>query len=134
MIIQGVGTDIVEIQRIEKLINKWGEKFLCRVFCGSEIKYAKSKQGFFYASIAARFAAKEAVMKSLGIGLSGASWLDIEITSESGRPEVLLRGGAKERAAAQYVKFVHLSLSHCREYALAFAVAEREVGNEAGNS
>ena len=128
MVIQGVGTDIIEIQRVEKLVDTWGKKFLTRVFCEQEISYAESKGAFFCASLAARFAAKEAVLKALGTGLSGMSWLDIEITSKEGCPGVVLRGAAMVLAQKLHIKGIHLSLSHCNEYALAFAVAEREVG------
>ncbi|HHX94918.1 MAG TPA: holo-ACP synthase [Clostridia bacterium] len=133
MFIQGVGTDIIEIQRIAKIIDKFGNRFLNRVYSEDEILYAENKKGFFAASLAARFAAKEAVMKALGTGVSGAKFKEIEITSQKGRPEVLLKGMTKKRADSLLVKCIHLSLSHCGEYAIAFAVAEREVSNEAGD-
>ena len=132
MFIQGVGTDIIEIQRIAKIIDKFGNRFLNRVYSEDEILYAENKKGFFAASLAARFAAKEAVMKALGTGVSGAKFKEIEITSQKGRPEVLLKDDQK-RADLLLVKCIHLSLSHCGEYAIAFAVAEREVSNEAGD-
>ncbi len=128
MHILGIGTDIIEIHRIETMVKKWGNKFLSRVFCRDEILYAQSKGAFFHSSLAARFAAKEAVLKALGTGLSGARWPDIEIVSHHGCPQVVLRGSIREKAEKLLVKKIHLSLSHCGEYALAFAVAEGESG------
>lgn len=125
--IKGIGTDIIEIQRIEKCIEKWGDKFLLRIFCPQEVAYAQSKQAFYASSLAARFAAKEAVLKALGTGLSGSSWQEIEITSHNGVPGVILKGAVKARADSLGIGRVHLSLSHCGEYALAFVVAEGEV-------
>lgn len=122
--IQGVGTDIIEIKRIEENIAKWGDRFLRRVFCEGEISYAERQKAFFASSLAARFAAKEAVLKALGTGLSGTSWLEVEITSLNGLPGVRLKGAAKARADKLLVSQIHLSLSHCGEYATAFAVAE----------
>ena len=124
MHIHGVGTDILEIRRIEKMVGKWGDKFLNRVFCDGEISYARSRKAFYFSSLAARFAAKEAVLKALGTGLSGTSWLDIEIILPEGSPKVLLRGTAKTKAEAMGIRNIHLSLSHSREYATAFVVAE----------
>lgn len=127
MQILGVGNDIVEISRISAIVEKWGDKFLSRVFCEDEVSYARGKGAFFMASLAARFAAKEAVLKALGTGLSGSSWSEIEIISQKGCPQVLLKGSVKERAERLCVRKIHLSLSHCGEFALAFAVAEGEV-------
>lgn len=134
MVIQGIGTDIIEIRRIERLIKKWGDKFLNRVFCDGEVSYAKSRKAFFCSSLAARYAAKEAVLKALGTGLSKGSWLDIEITSLNGCPRVILKGKTKALADLRQVKCFHLSLSHCGDYAVAFAVAEGRVDNETGDS
>lgn len=126
MHILGVGTDIIEIYRISRMTKKWGKRFLERVFCREEVLYAEKKGAFFYASLAARFAAKEAVLKALGTGLSGAKWSDIQIIAGEGPPQVVLRGPLKEKADMLGVRRIHLSLSHCGEYALAFAVAEGE--------
>ncbi len=125
--IKGIGTDIIEIKRIEKSVEKWGDRFLFRIFSSREIAYARSKQAFFASSLAARFAAKEAVLKALGTGLSGSNWQEIEITSYNGVPGVVLKGAVKARADALGIGRVHLSLSHCGEYALAFVVAEGEM-------
>lgn len=124
MYILGVGTDILEISRIKRMVSKWGDRFLTKVFCSEEILYARSKKAFYCSSLAARFAAKEAVMKALGTGLSGISWLDIEIALLDGSPRVILKGAAKAKAEAMGIRKIHLSLSHSREYATAFAVAE----------
>ena len=116
---QHIGVDIIEIDRIRKAIGRWGETFLARVFTPSELKLYRDKPS----SLAARFAAKEAVLKSLDACDRGISWQDIEVLAESGgKPAVLLHG--KARAAASELSIVELavSLSHSEAYAVAFAV------------
>lgn len=113
--VAGIGTDIIEIERIERALRLDG--FAERVFTPSEIEYCgigRNRAGRF----AGRFAAKEAVAKSLGGGLS---WRDVEILSDvSGSPVVRLSGRAASVAAG---KRVLVSISHCRSYAAANAVA-----------
>jgi len=136
MALQGVGTDIIEIDRVAGIVERWGDRFLSRVFTPREIGYARKKgEGSFAASLAARFAAKEAVLKALGTGLRNCRWLEIEIDSEfgSGRPKVILSGEAKKIAGLKGIGCVYVSLSHCHDYAVAFAVAERGETVEARN-
>ena len=111
-----IGVDIIEIVRIEKAIVRWGEAFLHRVYTDAELKlYQKSP-----ASLAARFACKEAVMKLLGTGRRGIKWREIETLSHaSGKPVVNLYGRAQSKASELGVKEIAVSLSHSREYAVA---------------
>jgi holo-[acyl-carrier protein] synthase len=124
--IVGVGTDIVECLRIGRMIERHGELFLCRVFTSGEIRYCQRRKRALD-HFAARWAGKEAIFKSLGIGLRrGLEWTDVEIrTDELGKPTVLLGGATKEFAQQLRVADVLLSLSHCRAYAVAYALAVR---------
>ncbi len=116
------GTDIIEIGRIQEAIERWGEHFLRRIFTDSEVGLYRNK----VESLAARFAGKEAVMKALNAPLGSISWIDVEILSESsGRPILHLYGRADERAREFGLSELEISLSHSREYALAFVVGVR---------
>lgn len=115
----GVGTDIIEIERIKKAIDS--SIFIQRLFTDEELKYLNTKKA---ESFAGYFAAKEAVSKALGTGISGFSFKDIEILKKGGVPYVVLHGGARKVADGIGIKEIKLSISHCREYAVAFAVAE----------
>jgi holo-[acyl-carrier protein] synthase len=121
----GIGTDMIEIARIAQSIDRFGERFLSRVFTSGEIQYCRRKKNSAE-SLAARFAAKEACAKALGTGISrGIGWLDLEVTREPGaRPMLELRGRAAQRAAALGVARVSLSLTHSRDTALAVVVLE----------
>ncbi|WP_444979461.1 holo-ACP synthase [Desulfocucumis palustris] len=119
----GIGTDIIEIERIEKAVNRYGFRFLNRVYTAAETGLCSSRKDP-YPCYAARFAAKEAVLKALGTGLAGCRWTDVEVCgTPSGAPEVKLAGRAVELAGAAGVTAVLLSLSHDRGRAVAFAVA-----------
>ena len=120
---QYIGVDIIEIARIKKAIARWGDRFLNRVYTESELKLYQKKPS----SLAARFAAKEAVMKLLGTGKRGIGWREIETLSHpSGKPLVNLYGRAQTRAAKLGVKEVIISLSHSKEHAIAFVTGETE--------
>ncbi len=115
---QHIGVDIIEIGRIEEAVGRWGESFLRRVYTESELRLYHKKPS----SLAARFAGKEAVIKALG---PGARWKEIEILSEpDGRPSVHLYGKAQNQARDLGLNSLAISLSHCREYAIALVVAE----------
>lgn len=120
--IAGVGTDIIEINRIEKSIKEFGIKFLDRLFTAKEQEYClqhrESNRHF-----AGRFAAKEAISKALGTGISEAlGWLDIEILNDGkGKPLLILSQAAKVRFQNPVI---HITISHCKNYAVAFAVYE----------
>lgn len=118
-----LGADIIEIPRIAKAIERRGESFLRRVYTDREVaRYRKSLP-----SLAARFAAKEAVMKALGRGLFNIGWRDIEVLSRpGGEPTIRLYGQAKRRADQLGLNSLAVSLSHCREYALAVVLASSD--------
>ncbi|MCH8800826.1 MAG: holo-ACP synthase [Chloroflexi bacterium] len=117
------GVDIIEIPRIQQVLDRYGQRFLKRVFTPDEIAYCRGRAP----NLAGRFAAKEATMKALGTGVRGVNWKDIEVVrAESGAPSVKLHGRAEQRAERLRVGEISLSISHCREYAVAFVVAQRE--------
>ena len=122
----GVGTDLMETKRIEVSIDRYGERFLERVFTTGEIAYCLRKKKNAAESFAARFAAKEAGAKALGTGISrGVTWKEIEVRrEENGRPTLHLSGRAAELAGAMGVRRMQLSLTHSRELAMAVVVAE----------
>jgi holo-[acyl-carrier protein] synthase len=121
----GIGTDLIEITRIAKSIDRFGERFLRRVFTPREIAYCQTKKNAAE-SFAARFAAKEAGAKALGTGIShGIGWLELEVAREpSGKPRLELTGRAAEWAAKLGVGKTALSLTHNRDVALAVVVME----------
>ena len=122
----GLGTDLIETRRVQESIERYGERFLERIFTEGEIAYCMRKRKNAAESFAARFAAKEAGAKALGTGISrGVSWKEFEVRREaSGRPTLHLSGRAAELAEAMGVRRVQLSLTHSRELALAVVVAE----------
>ena len=114
------GVDIIEIPRVRLVFERYGQRFLDRVFTAGEIAYCRGRAS----NLAARFAAKEAAMKALGTGVRGVAWKDIEIVrQESGAPSIQLHGRAKNRAEHLGVQEMALSLSHSREYAVASVIA-----------
>jgi len=121
----GTGVDLIEIERIANSIERYGERFLHRVYTDHEIAYCQRKRASAE-SFAARFAAKEAAAKALGTGISrGVSWLEIEVTREpGGRPLLALSGRAAERARELGVVRLSVSLTHTREIAMAVVVME----------
>lgn len=123
--ILGIGTDIVEINRIEKAMT-W-EGFINRVFTPQEIAYCNSRGAQSAASYAARFAGKEAFLKSMGTGLRYGSLKDIEILpDELGAPVLKLSGVFKEMAEEKGISSIFISLSHSREYATAQCLLEKK--------
>jgi len=117
------GADIIEILRIKRVLDRYGQRFLNRVFTPDEIAYCRGRAP----NLAGRFAAKEAAMKALGTGVRGVSWKDIEvIRADSGAPSLRLHGRAKKRAERLQMSEMSLSISHSREYAVAFVVTQRE--------
>src|SRR5262249_19451351 len=126
MDIVGIGTDIVECLRIGRMIEQHGELFLNRVYTPREIRYCQNRK-HATEHFAGRWAAKEAVLKCLGTGWRrGLCWTDIEVHNDpQGKPHVLLRGAARDQAVQAAVSEVLLSISHCRAYATAYALALR---------
>ena len=121
----GLGTDLIEIERIERSVRRFGDAFLRRVFTPGEIAYCKRKKNSAE-SLAARFAAKEAGAKALGTGISrGVGWREFEVSRQPGqRPELHLSGRAAQIAAGLCIRRVSLSLSHSRSVSFAVVVAE----------
>lgn len=126
MAIIGIGTDIVEIDRIERAAN---DSFLKRWFSDAENEFFLSR-GMKTQTVAANFAAKEAFVKALGTGFEGVDARDIEtLRSEKGKPFINVLGTAKDAADRLEVAKVHVSLTHEKKYALAFVVLEGNVEN-----
>jgi holo-[acyl-carrier protein] synthase len=121
----GVGTDMIEIERMQASYDRFGERFLERIFTPGEIAYCMRKKNAAE-SLAARFAAKEAGAKALGTGIShGVSWKEIEVRREpSGRPTLHWSGRAGELARQMGVKRTSLSLTHSRQLAMAVVIVE----------
>ena len=119
MQIIGVGLDATEIERVADMIDRYGERFLRRVFTAGEIAYCQGRRDFA-SSYAARFAAKEAAMKALGTGHSrGVYWTTIEIVRRHGPPQMAFHGGAAARFASMGGSRVLVTLTHSRELAIA---------------
>lgn len=124
--IHGIGTDLVEVSRIERILKKWGDRFLHRVYADDEIEYCKNK-AFPAIHFAARFAAKESFLKSLGIGLSlGVKLREIEVSNnELGDPVLKMNEEMGNILDNLGVKTIHVSMTHTREHAHAIVVLER---------
>jgi len=122
----GLGTDLMETKRVEQSIERFGDRFLERIFTAGEIAYCMLKKKNAAESFAARFAAKEAGAKALGTGISrGVTWKEFEVRRKpGGRPTLHLSGRAAELAEAMGVRRIQLSLTHSRELAMAVVVAE----------
>lgn len=126
----GHGVDLVQIERIERMIEDHGARFLERCFVESELAYAQASAVVQGERIAARFAAKEAVLKALGTGLrDGIDWKDITVTRDDlGAPGVVLEGRAAEIAAERHITGWRLSLSHAGGLAMASVLALGDPG------
>ena len=123
-VVFGVGTDIIEIVRIARIIERHGELFLNRVFTPAEVDFCQRRKKT-YEHFAGRWAAKEAVAKALGTGfVRGIHFRDIEVCSApNGRPSIKLHGGTRDYAEQCGIGDVLISISHCRSYATATAIA-----------
>ncbi len=120
----GIGIDITECLRIARMIERHGELFIDRVYTPVESKYCQSRKQATQ-HFTGRWAAKEAILKALGTGWRrGISWRDMEIRNEpGGKPSVALRGGAKEVVEQLGITEIQITISHCRTYATACAIA-----------
>ena len=127
MTVIGIGVDLVECKRIQHSLDRFGERFLHRVFTQGEIDYSNSMK-FPARHLAARFAAKEAVSKAFGTGIGKAmGWRDIDIRKKSsGEPYLVLSGHADELAKTRGMKSVLITLSHTDEHAMACVVLQGE--------
>lgn len=123
--IKNTGIDIIEIERIKNAVSK-RPRFMEKIFTEEEREYF-SLRGNNICHIAGTFAAKEAVSKALGTGINRFDWNDIEIRRDkNGKPEAFLYGNAAGIAENKGIKHIHISISHSRDFAIAFAVAEGE--------
>src|SRR2546422_2312968 len=122
--IRGLGIDVIEVDRIRRAVGRWGEAFLYRVFTPAELSRGRVSAAMAE-RIAGRFAAKEAVMKALGVGRPGIGWQEIEITVDPmGKPEARLTGRAAAMADRLGITAWRLASSHTRRLAIAHALAE----------
>jgi holo-[acyl-carrier protein] synthase len=123
----GLGTDITDVPRIARSIERFGDRFLARVYTPGEIAYCRARNKTSAQSFAARFAAKEAGAKALGTGISrGVNWLELEVTRAPGQaPQIRLSGRAAARAQQLGVTQISLSLTHTADTALAVVIMER---------
>jgi holo-[acyl-carrier protein] synthase len=123
--IVGSGIDICEVPRIRSSMERFGDRFVQRIFTEREIAYA-SRKANRYERYAARFAAKEAAMKAIGTGWrGGVRWQDFEVVNlPSGKPTLLFHGKAKEYAERLGARHVSLSLTHTKDQAMAFVILE----------
>ncbi len=121
----GIGIDIIEVSRIERLIHLYGKHFLHRIFTEDERKYCSSKHNSSV-HYSGKFAGKESVLKALGTGLSkNIRWKDIEIISEkSGQPYVKIYGNARKILQNLGEVKIHISISHTRKHASAITIIE----------
>ncbi|HEY6361207.1 MAG TPA: holo-ACP synthase [Vicinamibacterales bacterium] len=126
MDIIGLGIDATEIARVAAAIERYGERFLARVFTEGEIAYCRRRRTAA-SSFAARFAAKEAAMKALGTGFSrGVFWTGIEVVRRGGPPQLMFHDGAAARFAAMGATGSLLTLTHSQELAIAHVMLVRE--------
>ena len=127
--IVGSGIDLVEIYRIRQSVDRFGARFLNKVYTGAEQEYCLRKRNSAE-SLAARFAAKEAGAKALGTGMShGVTWLEIEVVRQpGGRPTLRFHGRAAEMARRLNAQHAVLSITHTREMAMASVVLEDAPG------
>jgi holo-[acyl-carrier protein] synthase len=124
-VVVGIGIDVVEIARVRRLMERWADRFLHRVFTEAEIAYALGRHDPAQ-HLAARFAAKEATLKALGTGLSmGVRWREMEVRRGRGQPPRLtLSGRTAELGQVRGVRRLHVSLSHDAGLAVAQVLAE----------
>ena len=122
--IYGIGIDIVKVERMKTAVRRWDRKFLDRIFTENEIVYAYKKLDPFL-SLSVRFAAKEALIKAVGIPLA-ISLKDIEILNqENGRPFINISGRLRTFFEENMIRCSHVSLSHEQEYGVACVVLEK---------
>lgn len=122
--IVGIGTDIVEMDRIKKILEINKDGFLNKIFTDEELKFLEERN-MRTEFVAGRYAAKEAVSKALGTGIRGFSFKDIQVFNDDlGKPYVVLTGGADEIRMRLESGKIHLSISHGRDNAIAYAILE----------
>ena len=121
-----VGVDMVEIPRIARALERWGERFLHKVYTEEEVAYCRGR----VPELAARFAAKEAISKALGTGMVGIRWVEMEVLGDRrGKPVVTLYGRALARAEELGLEEWAVSLTHGKDSAVAVVVASRQAAH-----
>ncbi len=126
-----VGIDIIEVERVRKVYEKHGERFLQRVFTEMEVRQCRGK----VTRLAGRFAAKEAISKALGTGLHGVAWREMEVVQlRSGRPSVRLYGNARKRAELLGLSAFDVSMADLAQFSIAIAVAAQTQHNSSKES
>ncbi len=124
--IVGLGVDIVEVERVRHALDKWGKRFLERVFTNRELDYTNTKK-FSHENLAARFACKESVLKAFGDTRSGIQLKNIEVLNDAkGKPEVVLHKEALEFAKRNSLDKIIVSMSHTSSYAVSNAILWRD--------
>ena len=125
--IYGIGIDLVKVIRVKEALERWGERFHNRVFTPGEVRYCMQKKNPS-PNFAARFAAKEAFVKALGIGIRrGVHWKDVEVQrGPLGRPVLKLNGRAVEICQKERIEGLFLSLTHDGDYSGAIVVLEKK--------
>ena len=122
--IYGIGIDLIKIRRMKEAVDKWGKKFLDKIFTEDEVAYCYEKKEP-YLSLAVRFAAKEALIKAIGSEVI-VPLTDIEvINNKNGRPSISAKGKLEEFFKKKSIKNCHLSLSHEKEFGIAYVVLEK---------
>jgi holo-[acyl-carrier protein] synthase len=122
-VIEGVGVDIVEVDRLKETVEKYGEEFLQKVFTPKELSYAKSR-ATIHQHLAARFAAKEAFSKAFSTGWSGEfRWRDVEVSNDTlGKPSLTVHGEMKKKLRGSQI---HVSISHSERAVVAVVLIEK---------
>jgi len=124
-LIIGCGIDLVKIERIEKIIKRWGDNLTSRMFTLLEREYCKKRKSNKYQSYAGKFAAKEALLKALGLGLIGVNWTEIEISNnELGQPIIKTSGKLNIIVSKKGVSKYFLTISHTKDYAVAEVILD----------
>jgi holo-[acyl-carrier protein] synthase len=118
---KAIGVDIIEIERIAAIIDRFGDRYLQRVYTNRELAYCNGRT----TSLAARWAAKEATAKALATGIGAVDWQEIEVVNaDNGCPSLILHGKAVDLAEQKGISEFAVSLSHTKDYAVAFVVGE----------
>ena len=126
--IYGIGVDLQQIDRLQRAVDRWGERLVGRLFTPREVNYCKGKKRGYYHSLAGKFAAKEALWKAFGGGeLRGLSWKDLEVLNDpQNKPYFAKTEALQNRLAALGIKGVFVSITHTRNYAFALVILTKE--------
>lgn len=126
-LIIGCGIDLVEVNRIEKIIKRWQDSFISRIFTSWEKNYCE-KRNNKYQSYAGKFAAKEALLKALALGLRGVNWKEIEVKNDGlGQPIIKISRKLKKIALKKGVHKYFITISHTNDYAIAQVILESQL-------